>query len=55
MKHIARLLLSREFCARSAFSCALAALLAAIEPASPVCVPGDSILRETIGGSMLEY
>lgn len=33
----------------------LAALLAAIEPASPVCVPGDSILRETIGGSMLEY
>ncbi|MBQ2623630.1 MAG: hypothetical protein IJI36_19950 [Kiritimatiellae bacterium] len=29
MKHIARLLLSREFCARSAFSCALAALLAA--------------------------
>ena len=39
MKHIARLLLSREFCARSAFSCALAALLAA--PAAQASFLGD--------------
>ena len=39
MKHIARLLLSREFCARSAFSCALAALLAA--PVAQASFLGD--------------
>jgi uridine kinase len=33
----------------------LAALLGAILPADPAKVPGDSILRETIGGSQLEY
>ena len=30
-------------------------LLKAVEPISPEAVPGDSILRETIGGSQLEY
>jgi len=30
-------------------------LFAAVEPAHPNAVPGDSILRETIGGSQLEY
>ena len=30
-------------------------LLTAIDPASPAAVPGDSILRETIGGSQLQY
>ena len=30
-------------------------LLAAVEIASPDLVPGDSIIRETIGGSQLEY
>ena len=30
-------------------------LLATVEPVSPVAVPGDSILRETIGSSQLEY
>ena len=30
-------------------------LFAAILPAHPNTVPGDSILRETIGGSQLEY
>ena len=30
-------------------------LLSAIEATDPVKVPGDSILRETIGGSLLEY
>lgn len=30
-------------------------LLAAVAPASPAYVPGDSIIRETIGGSQLEY
>jgi uridine kinase len=34
---------------------ALSALLSAILPADPSKVPGDSILRETIGGSQLEY
>ena len=34
---------------------ALSELLAAILPADPSKVPGDSILRETIGGSQLEY
>ena len=33
----------------------LSALLSAILPADPSKVPGDSILRETIGGSLLEY
>lgn len=33
----------------------LAELLSMIDPVSPVSVPGDSILRETIGGSQLEY
>ena len=33
----------------------LSALLAAVLPADPAKVPGDSILRETIGGSLLEY
>ena len=33
----------------------LADLLSVIDPVSPVSVPGDSILRETIGGSQLEY
>ena len=37
IKHIARLLLLREFCARFAFSCALAALLAA--PAAQAELP----------------
>lgn len=32
-----------------------AELFAALETASPIAVPGDSILRETIGGSQLEY
>lgn len=32
-----------------------AELLSAVEPADPTKVPGDSILRETIGGSQLEY
>ena len=30
-------------------------LLRAVDPLSPEAVPGDSILRETIGGSQLEY
>ena len=30
-------------------------LVALVEPMSSVAVPGDSILRETIGGSQLEY
>lgn len=30
-------------------------LLRAVNPISPEAVPGDSILRETIGGSQLEY
>lgn len=30
-------------------------LLRMVEPFSPATVPGDSILRETIGGSQLEY
>ena len=30
-------------------------LLELVEPMSSVAVPGDSILRETIGGSLLEY
>ncbi|MBO7683487.1 MAG: nucleoside kinase [Kiritimatiellae bacterium] len=30
-------------------------LLSVVLPMSPVAVPGDSILRETIGGSQLEY
>ena len=30
-------------------------LLSVVLPMSPVAVPGDSILRETIGGSLLEY
>lgn len=30
-------------------------LLELVEPVSPTLVPGDSILRETIGGSQLEY
>ena len=30
-------------------------LFAAVTAASPVAVPGDSVLRETIGGSQLEY
>ncbi len=30
-------------------------LFEVIRPASPTAVPGDSILRETIGGSQLEY
>ena len=29
--------------------------LSVVLPMSPVAVPGDSILRETIGGSLLEY
>lgn len=33
----------------------LAELLSAVVPVSPVFVPGDSILRETIGSSQLEY
>ena len=33
----------------------LAELLSTVDPVSPVAVPGDSILRETIGGSQLEY
>lgn len=33
----------------------LAELLSMIDAVSPVAVPGDSILRETIGGSQLEY
>ena len=33
----------------------LSDLLATVEPVSPVAVPGDSILRETIGSSQLEY
>lgn len=33
----------------------LADLLSLVDPVSPVSVPGDSILRETIGGSQLEY
>ncbi len=33
----------------------LSAMLAEILPADPSKVPGDSILRETIGGSQLEY
>jgi len=33
----------------------LSMLLGAILPADPSKVPGDSILRETIGGSQLEY
>ena len=33
----------------------LAALLAAVHPSDPSKVPGDSILRETIGGSQLAY
>ena len=30
-------------------------LLRTVEPISPVAIPGDSILRETIGNSQLEY
>ena len=30
-------------------------LVMLVDPMSPVTVPGDSILRETIGGSLLEY
>lgn len=30
-------------------------LLAVVEPSGPAKVPGDSILRETIGGSLLDY
>jgi uridine kinase len=30
-------------------------LLSAVEPVSPAKVPGDSIIRETIGGSQLDY
>ena len=30
-------------------------LLQAVDPLSSEAVPGDSILRETIGGSQLEY
>lgn len=30
-------------------------LLETVEPISPEAIPGDSILRETIGGSQLEY
>ena len=33
----------------------LALLLRAVRDADPMKVPGDSILRETIGGSLLEY
>ena len=33
----------------------LSDLLATVDPVSPVAVPGDSILRETIGSSQLEY
>lgn len=33
----------------------LESLLRTVHPASAVAVPGDSILRETIGGSQLEY
>ena len=33
----------------------LSALLSSVLPADPTLVPGDSILRETIGGSLLEY
>ena len=33
----------------------LSTLLSAILPADPSKVPGDSILRETIGGSLLDY
>ena len=33
----------------------LSLLLTAIHDADPTKVPGDSILRETIGGSLLEY
>ena len=33
----------------------LADLLSMIVPVSPVAVPGDSILRETIGSSQLDY
>ena len=36
-------------------ACVFAELLSAVEPADPTKVPGDSILRETIGGSQLEY
>lgn len=30
-------------------------ILAVVEPSDPAKVPGDSILRETIGGSLLDY
>ena len=30
-------------------------LLTTVHDADPMKVPGDSILRETIGGSLLEY
>ena len=33
----------------------LSGLLETVEPLSPEVIPGDSILRETIGGSQLEY
>lgn len=33
----------------------LSALLSAVKATDPTKVPGDSILRETIGGSLLEY
>ena len=33
----------------------LSMLLTTVHDADPTKVPGDSILRETIGGSLLEY
>jgi hypothetical protein len=33
----------------------LSRLLDLVHPASALAVPGDSILRETIGGSQLDY
>ena len=30
-------------------------MLSVVMPVDPTMVPGDSILRETIGGSLLEY
>ena len=33
----------------------LSDVLATVDPVSPVVVPGDSILRETIGSSQLDY
>ena len=33
----------------------LSEVLSTVTPVSPVAVPGDSILRETIGSSQLDY